>query len=135
MLAICSAASSDRARLSRALAGGLSAQRSRKRLALRALELDRDEVEALAQSGRRAHGLDAVLATAALYEHVLRDAAVRGVSLSRCVRDRLEAHLALEVGAPRRRREEGRSSEGAAVLLASPPGFACIRSHGGIPRD
>jgi hypothetical protein len=32
----------------------------------------------------------------ALYERVLRDAAVRGVSLSRCVRDRLEAHLALE---------------------------------------
>jgi hypothetical protein len=31
-----------------------------------------------------------------LYERVLRDAAVRGVSLSRCVRDRLEAHLALE---------------------------------------
>ena len=32
----------------------------------------------------------------ALYERVLREAAVRGVSLSRCVRDRLEAHLALE---------------------------------------
>jgi hypothetical protein len=32
----------------------------------------------------------------ALYDRVLRDAAVRGVSLSRCVRDRLEAHLALE---------------------------------------
>jgi hypothetical protein len=31
-----------------------------------------------------------------LYERVLRDAAVLGVSLSRCVRDRLEAHLALE---------------------------------------
>lgn len=32
----------------------------------------------------------------ALYERVLREAAVRGVSLSRCVRDRLEAHLGLE---------------------------------------
>ncbi len=31
-----------------------------------------------------------------LYERVLRDAAVSGVTLSRCVRDRLEAHLALE---------------------------------------
>ena len=31
-----------------------------------------------------------------LYDRVLRDAAVRGVSLSRCVRDRLEAHFALE---------------------------------------
>jgi hypothetical protein len=31
-----------------------------------------------------------------LHERVRRDAAVHGVSLSRCVRDRLEAHLALE---------------------------------------
>ena len=31
-----------------------------------------------------------------LYDRVLREAAVRGVSLSRCVRDRLEAHFGLE---------------------------------------
>jgi len=31
-----------------------------------------------------------------LYGRVLREAAVRGVSLSRCVRDRLEAHFGLE---------------------------------------
>lgn len=31
-----------------------------------------------------------------LYERVLREAAVRSVSLSRCVRDRLEAHFGLE---------------------------------------
>jgi hypothetical protein len=31
-----------------------------------------------------------------VYARVLRDAAVRGGTLSRCVRDRLEAHLALE---------------------------------------
>ena len=31
-----------------------------------------------------------------LYERVLRESAVRGVSLSRCVRDRLEAHFGLE---------------------------------------
>jgi len=31
-----------------------------------------------------------------LYNRVLRESAVRGVSLSRCVRDRLEAHFGLE---------------------------------------
>jgi len=31
-----------------------------------------------------------------LYERILRESAVRGVSLSRCVRDRLEAHFGLE---------------------------------------
>lgn len=31
-----------------------------------------------------------------LYDRVLRESAVRGVSLSRCVRDRLEAHFGLE---------------------------------------
>jgi hypothetical protein len=56
-----------------------------------------------------------------LYERVLRDAAVRGVSLSRCVRDRLEAHLALEaelldvVGKPETRQDHG--ATGAALRL------------------
>jgi hypothetical protein len=50
----------------------------------------------------------------ALYERVLRDAAVRGVSLSRCVRDRLEAHLALEAELlDVVERRDGRSSHGA----------------------
>jgi len=31
-----------------------------------------------------------------LYDRVLRESAIRGVSLSRCVRDRLEAHFGLE---------------------------------------
>jgi hypothetical protein len=55
-----------------------------------------------------------------LYERVLRDAAVLGVSLSRCVRDRLEAHLALEEELLRvvvkDAREQGRAA-GAALRL------------------
>jgi hypothetical protein len=55
-----------------------------------------------------------------LYERVLRDAAVAGVSLSRCVRDRLEAHLALEEEllhvVVRDVREQGRAA-GAALRL------------------
>lgn len=57
----------------------------------------------------------------ALYERVLRDAAVRGISLSRCVRDRLEAHLALEaelldvVGKADARQDHG--AAGAALRL------------------
>jgi len=55
-----------------------------------------------------------------LYERVLRDAAVRGVSLSRCVRDRLEAHLALEQEllhvVVKDAREQGRAA-GAALRL------------------
>jgi hypothetical protein len=55
-----------------------------------------------------------------LYERVLRDAAVRGVSLSRCVRDRLEAHLALDEEllhvVVKDAREQGRAA-GAALRL------------------
>jgi hypothetical protein len=55
-----------------------------------------------------------------LYDRVLRDAAVRGLSLSRCVRDRLEAHLALEEEllhiVVKDAREQGRAA-GAALRL------------------
>jgi hypothetical protein len=57
----------------------------------------------------------------ALYERVLRDAAVRGVSLSRCVRDRLEAHLALEEElldvVEKKEARQGHGAAGAALRL------------------
>jgi hypothetical protein len=57
----------------------------------------------------------------ALYERVLRDAAVRGVSLSRCVRDRLEAHLALEAElldvVEKKNAHPGHGATGAALRL------------------